>query len=59
MTTDEYNRQVLKEIFKPEERVNNKDALPAPKPIKAIAFEDAYKYTDYRSHVCYPGYEGL
>ena len=68
MTKIEYQKQVLKEIFKDAETgktlhtqttVLNENSPVVVRPIRAIAFEDAYKYVDYRSNVNYPGYEGL
>lgn len=54
MTKIEYQKQVLKEIFEPEKKQQE-----PKKYIPCIRFEDAHKYTDYRSNANYPGYEGL
>ena len=58
MTKIEYQKQVLKEIFKLD-TPSQEAATNKPKYIPSIRFEDAHKYTDYRSNANYPGYEGL
>ena len=60
MTIEEYNKQVLKEIFPATETEKPNIVSTEPrKYVPCIRFEDADKYTDYRSNVNYPGYEGL